>query len=285
MRELPLIEMINASKNLGKHTILENVSFQVRKGETVGIVGTNGSGKTTLLRLIAGLSYLSKGTLNIMGKQVKPGVMGGMPKNIGVLIEAPSFIGHQTGLDNLNNLAQIQKKISKKDVQDSIRKIGLDSSSRKKVKQYSLGMKQRLGIAQALMESPPLVLFDEPTNGLDTKGRELFYEYVQDLKEQGTGYVFVSHHQHEIEEFCDRVLKIEDKTLVPQYHTKNIPIQLMNPSDVEKVLSAAPSATMDRHRREKTVMLVPFFEGTDEEVYRFFKKINVHYKRLKRDSE
>ncbi|MFD1068278.1 ABC transporter ATP-binding protein [Oceanobacillus locisalsi] len=285
MTESTLVDMKKAGKKLGNNIILENVSLEIKKGETIGIVGTNGSGKTTLLRLIAGLSYLSEGELKVMDKQVKPGMMGSLPENIGVLIETPSFINHETGLENLNNLAQIRKKISKQDVKEAIQKVGLDPMSKKKVKQYSLGMKQRLGIAQSLMETPSLVLFDEPTNGLDQEGRELFYKYVQGLKKQGTGYVFVSHHEHEIEAFCDRVLRIENHTLVPLEKEKKISIQLMDSADVGKVLSVAPNSTMEKQEDGKPVMLVPFTKGTDEEIDNFFKEIAVEYKRLKRDHE
>lgn len=275
--EPPLVNMEKAGKRLGENRILKNVSLQVEEGETVGVVGTNGSGKTTLLRLISGLSYLSEGEIQIMGKTLKPGILGNLPGDIGVLIETPSFLNNQTGLENLVHLAQIKKKISKEEIKEAMRKVGLSPESKKKVRQYSLGMRQRLGIAQALMEKPSLVLFDEPINGLDSGGRELFNNYVEELKKQGTGYVFVSHHEHEIEAFCDRVFKIEDETLVVERKIKNVPIQLVNSVDVEKVLTAAPDATMGDRVNEMTVMLIPFSEGTKEEIDKFFKKIGVEY--------
>src|SRR5699024_9592689 len=130
---------------------------------------------------------------------------------------------------------------------------------------------------QALMENPSLDLFDEPINGLDSGGRELLNNYVEELKKQVAGYVFVSHHKHEIEAFGDRVFKIEDDTLVVERKIKNVPIQLVNSVDVEQVLTAAPDATMGDRVNEMTVMLIPFSEGTKEEIDKFFKKIGVEY--------
>lgn len=210
--KLLIFDKVN--KSIKENIILSDISFDLEKGEVVGIIGSNGSGKTTILRLASGLSYASKGKIVVNNKELKPGLCGELPNDVGILIESPAFLQNLTGFENLNILSKIRNKINKEDIHAAIILVGLNPKDKKKVGQYSLGMKQRLGIAQAIMENPSLVLFDEPTNGLDEKGMELFEQIINDYKAKGTGFVFVSHRSEEIEKLCDRVFKIEDHTLI-----------------------------------------------------------------------
>lgn len=208
-----LVVFDQVDKSIKKNKILEDISFDLKKGEVIGIIGRNGSGKTTILRLASGLSYPTKGRVIVNNREVSPGTFGEMPTEVGVLIESPIFLENLTGFENLNLLSKIKNKINKNVIYTAIKQVGLNPEDNKKVRQYSLGMKQRLGIAQAIMEDPSVVLFDEPTNGLDEEGLDLFEQIINDYKAKGTGFIFVSHRTDEIEKFCDRVFQIEDHTL------------------------------------------------------------------------
>lgn len=203
----------NVSKTIGKKEILKDVSFDVNKGEVVGIIGDNGAGKTTILRLASGLSYASGGNVFIDGKKIFSGITGGLPSDVGILIESPKFLENLTGFQNFYLLSKIQKIIDAAKVEETIKLVGLSPKDKKKVREYSLGMKQRLGIAQAIMESPSLILFDEPTNALDKEGMILFDEIIRTYKEAGSAFIFVSHSMEEILRYCDRVYKLEKMTL------------------------------------------------------------------------
>lgn len=216
-----LLEFDAVSKSIGRYEILRDITFELKKGEVVGIIGSNGSGKTTILKLASGLSYVTKGQIKINGKRLEPGFWGNIPSDIGILIESPKFISNLTGFENLNYLSKIRNIITRKDIENSLKIVGLNYLDKRKVNQYSLGMKQRLGIAQAIMENPNIIILDEPTNGLDCDAVDLFENMINDYKKRGTGFLIVSHNMDEMKRFCDRVFKIEDKTIVEQ---KNIGI-------------------------------------------------------------
>ena len=198
-----ILRFENISKNINRTEILKNINFEVERGEVVGIIGKNGSGKTTLLKLVSGLSYPTKGEIYFFDKKLEPGFVGRLPQNIGVLIETPS----------LYYLSKIRNIISKDDITEMIEKVGLDSNNKNPFKTYSLGMKQRLGIAQAIMENPDLILFDEPTNALDDTGVEIFANIISEYKQKGKSFILVSHNMDEIKLFCDKVYKIDNYTL------------------------------------------------------------------------
>jgi len=208
------VEFRGVHKTIKQHQILRDVSFEVKTGEVVGIIGENGSGKTTILRLASGLSYANEGEIFINGKIIKEGLLGDLPAKTGILIETPTFMKDLTGFANLQYLSKIRNEISTSDIKEAMKQVGLDPENKKKVGAYSLGMRQRMGIAQAIMENPELILFDEPTNGLDKDGVALFEEIVGRLKKSGTSFLFVSHSANEIERICDRVLKIEHQTII-----------------------------------------------------------------------
>ena len=156
------IEIKNLTKVLGGNTVVDNVNITMESGTVYGLCGYNGCGKTMLMRLIAGLIIPTKGSVSYDGKTL--GKQLDFPPSIGILIENPAFLDSRSGFDNLKLLASIKGKVDKKTIASSIRKVGLDPDDKKKFRKYSLGMKQRLGIASAIMESPDLIILDEPTN-------------------------------------------------------------------------------------------------------------------------
>ncbi|MGG1657818.1 ABC transporter ATP-binding protein [Brevibacillus sp. NRS-1366] len=207
------IEFHQVFKKLGKKSILEDINLSVHAGEVVGIVGTNGSGKTTLLRLVTGLVYPDQGDVFVGGNKIHPGLLGVLPTSVGAVIESPSFLPQYSGLKNLTLLADIRGKTSLHTVISTMKKMGLDPSNKKAVQTYSLGMRQRLAIAQAIMENPDILLFDEPTNGLDEQGVNIFSSIMQEQVQRGTAIIIVSHNNDEITRYCDRVFGLENCTL------------------------------------------------------------------------
>jgi len=207
-----IIELKNVSKKFKKETILSNCSVTFEKGKTHGIVGENGSGKTVILKLMCGLLYPDNGAVYVSGKQIGKDV--DFPDDVGVIIETPGFLPHQSGFNNLNYLASLRHRIDSKGVEKAIAFVGLDPKDKKHVGKYSLGMKQRLGIAQAIMENPSILILDEPMNGLDKSGVESIRLLLQNLKSEGRTIILASHLQDDIDLLCDTVHLVENGTLV-----------------------------------------------------------------------
>lgn len=197
----------NVSKKFGKETVLNDVSLKIKNGSIVGIVGRNGSGKTVLFKLICGFYAADKGRVIVDGKELGKDI--DIPENIGSIIETPGFLGNFSGYRNLKYLADINGRAGKEAVRGAIERVGLEPGSRKKVRKYSLGMKQRLGLAQAFMEDQEILVLDEPMNGLDNQGvadmRKLFLE----LKEQGKTLLIASHNHEDIDILCDEVYEMD----------------------------------------------------------------------------
>jgi ABC-2 type transport system ATP-binding protein len=208
-----ILQLSGVFKNFKGVEILKNINLNMGKGEVIGIIGNNGSGKTTLLRIIMGLIYPNQGGVIVDGNDVLPGLLGSLPTSVGALIENPVFLPQFTGYTNLSMLASIRNVINGDDIKSVIKLVGLDIDDKKIVGKYSLGMRQRLGIAQAIMEKPALILFDEPTNGLDSDGMKMFSNIVKNMKIAGSSFIMVSHRKEEIDELCDRVYKIENGIL------------------------------------------------------------------------
>ena len=204
----------NVSKKFGKETVLNDVSLKIKNGSIVGIVGRNGSGKTVLFKLICGFYAADKGRIIVDGKQL--GKDTDIPEQIGSIIETPGFLGNFSGYRNLKYLADIKGRAGKEDIRLAIERVGLEPKSRKKVRKYSLGMKQRLGLAQAFMENQEILVLDEPMNGLDNQGvadmRKLFLE----LKEQGKTLLIASHNHEDIDILCDEVYEMDHGILEPR---------------------------------------------------------------------
>lgn len=206
------IEATGVVKSLGKNLILKGINLQVNYGEVVAIIGSNGSGKTLLLRLLCGLAYPDQGRIITGGCVIGPGG-GGILADVGLLLEVPGFLPHLSGGDNLRLLAMLRRRITAKDVAAAMRQVGLDPADRRPVRAYSTGMRQRLGIAQALMERPRILLLDEPTNGLDPEYTETFLQMLRGLRAQGAAVVWTSHELQEIAAVADRVLAMRSGVL------------------------------------------------------------------------
>ena len=202
-----VIEVSNMTKKFGETTVLQNINMQFREGRIYGIVGRNGSGKTVLFKIIVGFLRPSSGQVKVYGKEV--GRDKDFADEIGIIIENPGFLNGYTGYQNLEYLAGIRRVIGKKEIRDSMERVGLDPDSRKKVGKYSLGMKQRLAIAQAIMEDPKILILDEPMNGLDEQGVEDIRKMLLQLKEEGKTIILASHNKEDIEILCDEVYEMK----------------------------------------------------------------------------
>lgn len=203
-----MIVLENVSKSFKEKTVLLKTNLTIEKGKITGFVGRNGSGKTVLFKLICGLLRPTTGTVTVQGKQL--GKDCDFAPDVGVLIETPSFISYESGFRNLRDLAAIRKKIGPEEVRAAIRSVGLDDTDKKWVGKYSLGMRQRLGIAQAIMEHPALLILDEPMNGLDRGGVEEMRKLFGSLRDNGTTILLASHAAEDIDLLCDKVYEVSD---------------------------------------------------------------------------
>ncbi|AEJ40328.1 ABC transporter related protein [Sulfobacillus acidophilus TPY] len=212
---VPAIVAQGVTKALGHEVVLANLDLTVHFGEIIGIVGPNGSGKTLLLRLLCGFAYPDAGTIQVDGRDLsRPGWAGHLATNVGVLIETPGFLPYLSGFDNLRLLALIQNRIGPSQIREALERVGLDPHNRRPVRTYSLGMRQRLGIAQAIMEQPRILLLDEPTNGLDPEFTDAFLALMRRLRDGGTAIVWTSHELDEVRSVADRVLTVRQQRLV-----------------------------------------------------------------------
>ena len=205
------IEVQNVVKRFRDQVVLKNVSISFEKGRIHGIVGRNGSGKTVLFKCICGLMHPEEGVILVNGKRVGRDV--DMPEDIGAIIEAPGFLPNYSGYKNLRFLANIRRKIGKEEILNVLKTVGLDSESRKHVGKYSLGMRQRLGIAQAIMEDPEILILDEPMNGLDNAGVQDIRALLLELKAQGKTILLASHNHEDIAALCDTVHEMDGGVL------------------------------------------------------------------------
>ena len=206
------IEVQNVVKRFRDQVVLKNVSISFEKGQIHGIVGRNGSGKTVLFKCICGLMHPEEGVILVNGKRVGRDV--DMPEDIGAIIEAPGFLPNYSGYKNLRFLANIRRKIGKEEILNVLKTVGLDPESSKHVGKYSLGMRQRLGIAQAIMEDPEILILDEPMNGLDNAGVQDIRALLLELKAQGKTILLASHNHEDIAALCDTVHEMDGGVLL-----------------------------------------------------------------------
>lgn len=202
-----VIKVEHVSMVFGEEEVLHDVSFEFQEGLIYGIVGNNGSGKTVLMKCICGFLTPTSGKIYVNYKQI--GKDMDFPEDTGIIIETPGFLPNLSGYKNLEILASLRKKIGKDMIRDSIRRVGLDPDMKKHVAKYSLGMRQRLGIAQAIMEDPEILILDEPFNGLDKKGIAQMHELILGLKEKNKTILLSSHSQNDIDVLCDIVCEMD----------------------------------------------------------------------------
>lgn len=205
-----IIILKNIELKLKKTCVFQNLNFSCKQGEIIGITGANGSGKSVLFKLIAGLYSPSYGEVLINGENIVPERK--IPANLGALIEEPGFINYYSGFKNLQYLASIRGAVGNQEINDTLKIVGLYEQKDQKVKTYSLGMRKKLGIAQAIMENPSILLLDEPMNALDKSSVENMRTLFRKLSsEKGTTILIASHSEEDIRILCDKVYAIEDK--------------------------------------------------------------------------
>ncbi|MCQ6334965.1 MULTISPECIES: ATP-binding cassette domain-containing protein [Bacillus cereus group] len=201
------IQVDNLSKKIKGQVVLDQINLSLERGKIYGFRGRNGSGKTMLFRALTGLIRPTVGTITIDGKTLQKDIS--FPENVGILIEYPGFIPEYTGFSNLKLLSMIQQKINDADIKTSIAQVGLDPEDKRKFKKFSLGMKQRLGLAQAIMEKPDLLVLDEPTNALDEEAIDMICNLLLTLKKQGTTILIASHDKETLQKISDYIYYID----------------------------------------------------------------------------
>lgn len=202
------IEAHQVSKQFGQQKVLKNVNLQLEAGKIHGLVGDNGSGKSVLLKCLCGILPCDSGDVVIQGKKLEPGK--GTPPLMGIVIEHPGFLGAMSGWRNLKYLAGIRGIISDEKIKEALECVGLGDAAKKQVRKYSLGMRQKLAIAQAIMEEPAVFIMDEPFNGLDKASVEMIRQLFLKLRAEGKTFLLVSHHAADIDMLCDDVYEIEN---------------------------------------------------------------------------
>ena len=207
-----MIQLQNVSKKIKTNPVLNNMSYTFEEGKVYGLYGRNGSGKTMLLRAVSGLIRLDSGSIYVDGKKLHEEIS--FPDNTGIVIENMELLPRFSARQNLKILAKIRNKADDRSITEALKRVGLDPDSTLKVKKFSLGMKQRLNIAQAIFEKQKLILLDEPTNALDEKGVGLIYDIIREEREKGAVIVIATHHKEDLEELCDVVLKIDEGKIV-----------------------------------------------------------------------
>ncbi|MBY4603122.1 MULTISPECIES: ATP-binding cassette domain-containing protein [Bacillus] len=208
------IKVESVNKIIKKNIVLKNINLSLKKGMIYGFRGPNGSGKTMLFRVLAGLVKPSEGKVIIGGKELHKNIS--FPESVGILIEYPGFIPEYTGFANLKLLSMIQNKINDHEVSAVISRVGLDPNDKRKYKKYSLGMKQRLGIAQAIMENPELLILDEPTNALDEEAVKTVHQLLSSLKNEGKTILVASHDRETLQKISDVIYDIESGKIVKE---------------------------------------------------------------------
>lgn len=209
-----MIELKDVTKRFKDKTVLDHINMKFERGIVYGIHGTNGSGKTMLLRMIAGLIKPSEGHVYYEGKELHKDIS--FPDNTGIVIENMQLLPEYTAFENLKLLAKIRKTASDEDINNTIERLGLDDYPDLKVKKYSLGMKQRLNIAQAVFEKQNVILLDEPTNAIDDEGIQDVYKLIREEKERGAIIIIATHHLDDLKQMCDITIKMHKGKLMKE---------------------------------------------------------------------
>ncbi|OAB46258.1 ABC transporter ATP-binding protein [Paenibacillus glacialis] len=221
MQQEPVVRLENVSKMISSKAIIDNLSLEISPGQVFGFLGPNGAGKTTTIRMMVGLISISQGDIVICGHSIKNQFEAAIA-NVGAIVENPEMYKYLTGYQNLHHFARMLPGVTKLRIQEVIALVGLDNRIHDKVKTYSLGMRQRLGVAQAILHNPKLLILDEPTNGLDPQGIRELRDYLRDLcRVEGTTVFVSSHLLSEMELMCDRVAIIQNGRLIDVRQLKN----------------------------------------------------------------
>ena len=200
-------------KTIKSKVILNHINLELEQGSVYGFWGRNGSGKTMLFRAICGLIKIDSGKISVFGDEIGQDVS--FPPSLGVIIENVGFWDQYTGLENLRLLASIRKKIGSDEICSALERVGLDPADKRTYKKYSLGMKQRLGIAQAIMEQPELIVLDEPTNALDEEGVFQIRKVIQEEEQRGATVLIASHNKEDLNTLCERQFQLQNGRIVP----------------------------------------------------------------------
>lgn len=251
-----VLEVKDIHKSLGGRKIIKGVTFEVKEGEIFGFLGANGAGKTTTIRMLVGLIKPDSGSITIMGHDIQKNLVKAL-RQVGAIVENPDLYKDLTGRENLKVFARMYGKVSKEKIEEVIDTIGLKERIDDKVKKYSLGMKQRLGLGQALLCSPKLLILDEPTNGLDPVGIYEFRNIVRKLARENNTAVFISSHiLAEIEQICDRVAFVQSGTISAVEELSNL--------TKEDTLDRISIVTHERDKCKKELTKLPFVHEIEE---------------------
>ena len=210
-----IIEIKDISKELGGQAVLSNITLRLESGKVYGLKGRNGSGKTMLMRAVCGLIRLDRGEIAIDGEVLRKDIS--FPRSVGVLIESPGFIGNYSGYENLKTLTAIKGATSRERIRESLAMVGLDAQDRKPFRKYSLGMKQKLGIAAAIVEEPDLLILDEPTNAMDEGSVQELKRILKQIKEREALILLSCHDAEDLLELSDEVIEMQDGKVVSQW--------------------------------------------------------------------
>lgn len=208
---MEMIKLEQVTKGYQGNPLFADVDLTIQKGDIIGITGPNGSGKSVLFKMICGFIHPDAGTITVRNEQLGP--TRRFPENVGVIIDRPGYIAHKSGFENLKQLAAIRKVITDVDIEQAMRTVGLQPGNRQKVKQYSLGMKQKLAIAQAIMEQQDILILDEAFNALDHDSVLRLRELLLSFKKEGKTIILTSHNQQDIDALCDSVYRINQGRL------------------------------------------------------------------------
>lgn len=211
-----VLEVTSITKKIGNKTIIDDATFAVEKGQVVGLLGPNGAGKTTLIRMIVGLMKHNEGEIMILGHSLT-GDFKNAVAEVGAIIENPEFYNYMSGYDNLEQYVRMSRKpITREQLVQVVQQVHLENNIKQKVKTYSLGMRQRLGVAQALVHRPRLLVLDEPMNGLDPKGMKEFRDLILSLRDQGISVLVSSHQLSDIEQLADHLVIVQKGRITHQ---------------------------------------------------------------------
>lgn len=227
-----IIEIKNLTKTISGNTVLSNINLSMETGTIYGLKGKNGSGKTMLMRAISGLISPTEGEVIIDGKILGKDIS--FPESIGLLIENPAFLPTYSGFDNLKMIASIKRIITDEDIRNIIKRVGLDPDDKKKYKKYSLGMKQKLGIACAVMEKPDVIILDEPINAIDEDGVKVIRELLDELKREDKVIILACHDKEELYYLSDEIIEIDAGKIKRQFKIDKSNIQSLDNAACEE---------------------------------------------------